>query len=225
MKEIILENIGKTYEKEKEDLEVLKNINLKIEPNEIHMILGKSGCGKTTLLRILGNLERADRGEVKNIQGKKIAFIFQEDRLMPWLNTYENIVFGLKKENIDEGKIEKIIEKIGLKGFEKSFPKELSGGMKQRVAIGRGLAMEPEVILMDEPFSALDYFTRMGLQEEIRNLARNETLTIIFVTHSIDEALILGDKITILKDGRVEKTFDNLKNSSNGKESILEILK
>lgn len=225
MKEIILENIGKTYEKEKEDLEVLKNINLKIESNEIHMILGKSGCGKTTLLRILGNLERADRGEVKNIQGKKIAFIFQEDRLMPWLNTYENIVFGLKKENIDEGKIEKIIEKIGLKGFEKSFPKELSGGMKQRVAIGRGLAMEPEVILMDEPFSALDYFTRMGLQEEIRNLARNESLTIIFVTHSIDEALILGDKITILKDGRVEKTFDNLKNSSNGKESILEILK
>ena len=147
--------------------EVLRNVQAVFPQNSISVILGKSGCGKTTLLRILANLESYDQGEISMDRDEKISFVFQEPRLMPWLSVFQNITFGLRKEKIDLEKIEELMNLIGLKKFEKAYPHQLSGGMQQRVALARALAYDPSIILMDEPFAALDYFTREAMQKEL----------------------------------------------------------
>lgn len=215
---------------------VLEGINLNIESNMITIILGKSGCGKTTLLRLLAKLEEATLGNISfyrdEVQVKpKIGMVFQENRLMPWLTVRENITFYLKKGN---NEIEdKFLKLMKLEKFSEAYPSQLSGGMAHRVSIARALAYEPDIMLMDEPFAALDYFTRSNLQGEIINLYEETKKGIVFVTHNVDEAILLGHRIIILdkgkviKDYRIEESYPrnlSLNNLIYIKEDILETL-
>ena len=204
---IELKNIHKTYTVDDRPLPVLKGIDLHIPENSITVILGRSGCGKTTLLRLVGELEQPDAGKIQFDADHKTAFVFQEPRLMPWLNVWDNVVFGLKKQKPDNKFIQDIIDTVGLKGFENAYPHQLSGGMQHRTAIARALAYGPSFIMMDEPFAALDHFTRNQMQRELLKLQQNSGTSILFVTHSIDEALLLGHKIVIIEDGIIKKDY------------------
>lgn len=201
-------NVSKIYTVEKEPVKVLNGINLNIPANKITVILGRSGCGKTTLLRLVSGLENFEQGEILGTDLMRKAYVFQEDRLMPWLSVKRNIKFGLKKEEVDPKNISEIIEMVGLGAFENAYPGQLSGGMKQRVSIARAFAYRPDFIMMDEPFSALDFFTREQMQKELLRIHHKTQCSILFVTHSIDEALILGDKIVILEKGIVKSEYE-----------------
>lgn len=204
MSGIELRNVQKAYEVDGRLLPVLQGIDLELPENTITVILGRSGCGKTTLLRLVGGLEKPDAGEIIFHTEHKTAYVFQESRLMPWLNVWDNVMFGVKKKECDKAFIQDIIRNVGLEGFEKAYPNQLSGGMKQRVAIARGLAYEPSFIMMDEPFAALDHFTRSQMQRELKELQAKRGASILFVTHSIDEALLLGDKIVMIENGQIK---------------------
>lgn len=204
---IELKNIQKSYPVDDHTLHVLKGINLHIPEKSITVILGRSGCGKTTLLRLVGDLESPDFGEIKFDAEHKTAYVFQEPRLMPWLHVWDNVVFGLKKQERDKTAVQNIIDTVGLKGFEKAYPHQLSGGMQQRVALARAFAYDPSFIMMDEPFAALDYFTRDQMQKELIRLQQSRGASILFVTHSIDEALLLGHKIAVIENGFVKREF------------------
>lgn len=181
-----------------------KNVNFETKKGEIIGVLGTSGCGKSTLLRVLSGLDADYTGTVK-ISGdtiksvhEKVGVIFQESRLMPWLTVKENISFGLRDSQKDE-KAQEYIKLVGLQGFENHYPKDISGGMAQRVSIARALITAPEVLLLDEPFSALDAFTKMQLQDLLLTIWNEYKSTMLLVTHDIDEALYLCDRIIILK--------------------------
>jgi len=186
----------------------LKEVTTYFPPNSISVILGKSGCGKTTFLRILASLEKFDNGEVSIDEKEKISFVFQEPRLMPWLNVRKNITFGLEKEKINDEKIDELMSIIGLERFETAYPHQLSGGMQQRVALARALAYDPSIILMDEPFAALDYFTREAMQKELIRIYQLKKKSIIFVTHSIEEAIAIGQNIYVFNEGKVHAQFN-----------------
>ena len=205
---IELKNIYKAYTVDQKPLPVLNGINLELPENKITVLLGKSGCGKTTLLRIVGGLESADQGEILFHVPHRTAFVFQEPRLMPWLNVWKNVVFGLNRQEIREADIQAIIDTVGLNGFEKAMPAQLSGGMQHRAAIARALAYRPSFIMMDEPFAALDYFTREQMQKELLQVQREQNASILFVTHSLDEALILADRIAVIKNGVIHAALD-----------------
>ncbi len=211
---IKLVNVSKFYTVEKESMKVLNGIDLNIPANKITVILGRSGCGKTTLLRLVSGLEEFDQGEILGTNSKRKAYVFQEDRLMPWLDAKKNITFGIHNKNIDNRKIDRIIETVGLKKFYSAYPRQLSGGMKQRVSIARAFAYDPDFIMMDEPFSALDFFTREQMQNELLKIHQTSKCSILFVTHSIDEALILGDKIVILEKGVIKSQYEIKEKSS-----------
>ena len=217
---INLKNIKKAYSVDDRIINVLNGINLQIPERSITVILGRSGCGKTTLLRLVGGLEEADEGEIEFNVAHKTAFVFQEPRLMPWQNVRDNVKFGLKKQEYDNNAIQSIIDMVGLNGFEKAYPNQLSGGMQQRVAIARALAYNPSFILMDEPFAALDYFTRNQMQKELLRLQHDCGASILFVTHSIDEALLLGHKIVVIERGLVKAEFNIEEN--NEERNLLE---
>ena len=204
---IKLVNVSKVYTVEKENIKVLDGIDLTIPANKITVILGRSGCGKTTLLRLVSGLETLDQGEILGVNSKKTSYVFQEDRLMPWLNVKKNITFGIQNKEIDNSKIDEIIEMVGLKKFYSAYPRQLSGGMKQRVSIARAFAYNPDFIMMDEPFSALDFFTREQMQKELLRIHQTSKCSILFVTHSIDEALILADQIIILEKGIIKSQY------------------
>lgn len=187
---------------------VLQNLDLCLDMNQITVVLGQSGCGKTTLLRIVAGLETADGGEVEFEEKTKTGIMFQESRLMPWLNVRQNITFGLKKKEIREVVIDHLISMTGLRGFEGAYPSQLSGGMQQRTALARVLAYDAAYILMDEPFAALDYFTRKKMQDELLKIWQENQKGVLFVTHSIDEALVLGHRIVILEEGKRKKEYD-----------------
>lgn len=206
---IELKDVKKSYRVNGRTLPVLNGIDLQLPENTITVILGRSGCGKTTLLRLVGGLEEPDGGEIHFYTEHKTAFVFQESRLMPWLSVWDNVTFGVKKQECDSALIQGIIHTVGLEGFEKAYPNQLSGGMQQRVAIARALAYEPSFIMMDEPFAALDYFTRSQMQKELLHLQRERGASILFVTHSIDEALLLGDKIVIIENGQIKSEITN----------------
>jgi NitT/TauT family transport system ATP-binding protein len=204
--------------------EVLNGVDLKIRKGEFVTIVGPSGCGKSTLLNIIAGLDRPDSGNVlvreavasNNALSTKRIMIFQEGALFPWLNVQDNVEFGLKiakmPKETSRQVADKYIEMVGLSKFSESFVYQLSGGMKQRVAVARALAMEPEVLLMDEPFAALDIQTRDLLHEELVGIHKATGKTILFVTHNINEAILLGDRVivlsSVLKDIKKEFRID-----------------
>lgn len=206
-------DISKSYTVNDSRIRVLDKLNFKAYKNDITVILGKSGCGKTTFLKLLASLEKLDEGEIIYDKKEKISIVFQEPRLMPWLNVYSNVNFGLKKRDISEKKTLRLIELVGLKSFEKAYPNQLSLGMQQRASIARALADDGSIILMDEPFASLDYFTRENMQKEVIKIYKEEYKSIIFVTHSIDEALIIGNRILIFEKGNIKKEYEILKES------------
>ena len=199
-------NLSKHFFIHDKRIDVLKELNLTIKKDKITVILGRSGCGKTTLLRLIAGLEGVSLGEINFKEQAKIGFVFQEPRLMPFLNVYENIVFALKKHEIDEVKIDRLISMIGLSDFKFAAVSQLSGGMSSRVSLARVLAYEANLILMDEPFAALDAFMRVSMQAEILKLQTGKT--IIFVTHNVDEALYLADEIILLEKGGMKSNYD-----------------
>ncbi|MBN3552845.1 ABC transporter ATP-binding protein [Fictibacillus nanhaiensis] len=184
-----------------QDTAGFQDINLSVKEGEIIGILGTSGCGKSTLLRVLSGLDQQYEGtiSIENGSNNQIGMMFQEPRLLPWLSVKKNISFGLEKEERNTEKYKTYLDLVGLTGFENHFPKDLSGGMAQRTAIARALITEPEILLLDEPFSALDAFTKMQLQDLLLSIWQKKKTTMILVTHDIDEALYLCDRIFILK--------------------------
>ena len=202
MQPILLRNLCKGFSLGEQFLPVLQGLNAEISPNGITGIIGSSGCGKTTLLRILAGLEKPDAGEICFPDRETVGMVFQEPRLMPWLNCRENLAFGMRKP-WDESKICSLLETVGLCGFEKAYPAQLSGGMQQRCALGRTLAIDPAIILLDEPFAALDAFTRADLQQELLSIQESSRKKMILVTHDIEEALFLSDEIFVIGQGQI----------------------
>lgn len=207
-----INNIKKNFKK----AEVLKGIDININKGELICFLGPSGCGKTTLLRIIAGLEKQNSGEII-LEGidisnfspakRKIGIVFQNYALFPNLNVYENIAYGLKnrkipKEEIDR-KVNEMLNIVGLQGSKTKYPSEISGGQQQRVALVRSLVLEPEILLLDEPLSALDAKVRESLREEIKSIQRKLNITTILVTHDQEEALTMGDKIVVFNEGKI----------------------
>jgi sulfonate transport system ATP-binding protein len=201
-----IQAVSKSFGSNGDGLLVLEDINLDILPGEFTCIVGGSGCGKTTLLRIIAGLERGYSGTVMlgdNLvvgPGLDRGLVFQEHRLLPWLTVQENVGFGISDLPVQERstRIEHYIDLVGLRGFERNYPHQLSGGMAQRVAIARALASCPQLLLLDEPFGALDAFTRIRMQQELLRIWRAQRTTMILVTHDIDEAIYLADRIVIM---------------------------
>lgn len=209
MSEILqIKDVRKWFNSEGKKLLVLDGISFDVKEGEFIGIVGPSGCGKTTLLRIIAGLEKQDEGEVL-LRGKPIkgpgqdrAMVFQDYALFPWRNVIGNILFGLEIRNIPKEealeKANRFIKLVGLEGFERSYPHELSGGMRQRVALARALVCEPEILLMDEPLSALDAQTRNVMQSELVRIWSEMKKTIIYVTHNIEEAVYMADRVVVL---------------------------
>lgn len=216
MSYIDIQNVSRTYQKKKQAFRALDQVNLKIDRGEFLCLLGPSGCGKSTLLNILAGFDKVSEGSI-TIGGTPVTkpsvkhvTIFQNYGLLPWRTVEKNVELGLESLSVPAAKRQEIAQKylelVGLKEFSQSHPAELSGGMQQRVAIARALAVDPEIIFMDEPFAALDALTRMKLQDEISAINRSQHKTIIFVTHDIDEAVVLADRIVIMtpNPGRIK---------------------
>ena len=204
---IEISGLCKSFHVDRRKLEVLKDLNLSVPANEITVLLGRSGCGKTTLLRLIGGLDRDYTGTISTPHNTRPAFVFQEARLMPWLTVAQNIAFGLKKKDIDPTEIQRLISLTGLEGFSEALPQQLSGGMQQRTALARALALDPGFILMDEPFAALDHFTREKMQQVLLDIHKQNRCGVLFVTHSIDEALAIADRIVILENHQAKKVY------------------
>ena len=198
----------------------LSDIDFEVRDNEFITVIGPSGCGKTTLLRIIAGLIPYDQGEV-TIDGRPVtgpgperAVVFQNFALMPWADIMTNVSFGLEIRGTPKEQCrataKELIKLVGLEGFERRLPKELSGGMQQRVGLARALAVNPQILLMDEPFGALDEQTRRLLQEELLSLWERERKTVVFITHSMDEAVMLGDRVMLMtpRPGRVKEMID-----------------
>jgi NitT/TauT family transport system ATP-binding protein len=201
---VTVRNVYKNYG----DVEALRDLSLDFPKGQLTSLLGPSGCGKTTLLKIIAGLLPATSGEVM-VNGKPVdgpgpdrAFVFQDFALMPWASVMRNVAFGLELRGVAKSEREAVAERyiaeVGLKGFEHSYPHELSGGMRQRVGLARALSVDAEVLLMDEPFSAVDEQTRRKFQEDLLGLVQNENKTFLFVTHSIEEAVYVSDQVAIL---------------------------
>jgi NitT/TauT family transport system ATP-binding protein len=203
---ITIQNLTKVFYKKNSSVVALKDITVEIKDGEFVCIVGPSGCGKTTLLRILAGLENPSTGSFTISQSKKNrplqSMVFQERGVIPWLTVEENVAFGLKMRKLSKEIVKErtdyYLKKVGLDKFAKLYPKELSGGMKQRVSIARAFANDPEILLMDEPFGALDEQNKFILQEELLNIWAETKKTVLFITHSIDEALLLSDRIFLM---------------------------
>jgi len=207
MSAVTIKNLSKVYDIKGKKVEALKGVDLHIDQGSFVTIVGKSGCGKTTLLRVLSGLEEKSGGNFA-FSSPKIGIIFQEPRLMPWLTVKQNMGFSLinnkDKEETDKT-VNKYLSMLRLSEFKDAYPSQISGGMAQRVAFGRTLCYNPELILMDEPLGALDAFNRRKLQNDLIEIFIQNKKTIIFVTHDVDEAIYLGQKIVVLDQGRVIK--------------------
>ena len=212
-----IDRLSKQYAVKGDALPVLDNITLTVNPGEFVSIVGSSGCGKSTLLRLIVGLEHDYQGEVL-LDGQRVVgtsldrgIVFQEHRLFPWLTVEQNIALGLLNAKLGEAEkaqsVREHIALVGLEGFETAYPHQLSGGMSQRVAIARALVSRPEVLLLDEPFGALDALTRAHLQQELHRIWQAEGITMILVTHDVEEAIYLGDKVVVMepRPGRIRR--------------------
>ena len=215
MKLLELKNLSKNYITKNKIIYALKNINLSINENEFIVLVGPSGCGKSTILSIIGGLEKQSNGDVIfNKKNPKVGYMFQEDTLFPWLTVYENCILGLKiqnnltKENVKY--VRYLLNKYGLLSFENGYPSELSGGMRQRVALIRTLAIKPDILLLDEPFSKLDYQTRIKVSDDVFKIIKEEKKTALMVSHNIEEAVSMADKVAVLSNrpSTIKKVYD-----------------
>ncbi|MBQ7264563.1 MAG: ABC transporter ATP-binding protein [Firmicutes bacterium] len=218
--EIKIENVSKSFvNPDKTSVTALENISLNVEAGSFVSLIGPSGCGKTTLLRAISGLGLADEGQIyvddEPVKGPGAdrGFAFQQSNLYPWLTIKENIAFGLKARGIYKEKksdVDEYIEMVNLKGFENSYPHQLSGGMNQRASLARALVGKPKVLLLDEPLGALDAFTRMNMQDEILKIQHLHSITMIMVTHDVDEAVYLSDRVVIMtpRPAKVEEVID-----------------
>ena len=203
---INVEHLNKQFIVDKQPMEVLRDITLQIEKGEFVTIVGHSGCGKSTLLKIMCGLVGYEDGTVERNghdvvgPGPRCGMVFQDHRLLPWLKIKDNVGFGLGHLSMEERseQVQKHIDMVGLRGFENSYPSQLSGGMSQRAAIARGLANNPTILLLDEPFGALDALTRIQMQKEILRIQQEQGTTMVMVTHDIDEAIVLGNRIVVM---------------------------
>ncbi|WP_024278404.1 ABC transporter ATP-binding protein [Xanthobacter sp. 126] len=221
MSVVQLESVGKSFmRRDGEQLEVLRNIDLDVPERSIVALVGASGCGKSTLLNIVAGLIPPDQGTVY-LNGQKssafkdwrtMTYMFQEDRLFPWRTTAQNIALGLEAAGMARAerrnRVMQVLELVGLEKFADSFPHELSGGMRSRAALGRSLVTEPSILLMDEPFSKLDPSIRTQMHDEVLRIAALRQMSVLFVTHDVEEAVVLANKIVVLmpRPGRVKET-------------------
>ncbi len=200
-----IKNLSKIYHNEKGEMLALKDISFSIKKKEFISVVGPSGCGKSTILTILAHILKKSQGEIKfNIENPKIGYMLQEDSLFPWRTVLDNACLGLEirkeKTEKNKNKVIKLLKKYGLGEFINSYPDSLSGGLKQRVALIRTLAINPDILLLDEPFSALDYQTRLSLSDDLKRIIKSENKTAIMVTHDIGEAISMSDKIVIISN-------------------------
>lgn len=200
-------HVDKVFQLDSGELQALHDIDLEVKEGEFVSVVGASGCGKSTLLKLIVGLEKCSSGEIQ-VGERKVCkpsldcgMVFQEARLYPWLTVEKNIEFGISDlvDKVEKKRrVEEHIELVGLRGFEKAFPNQLSGGMQQRVSIARALAGRPQLLLLDEPFGALDAFTRISMQNEVLRIWEHEKRTMVLVTHDIDESIFLSDRIVIM---------------------------
>jgi ABC-type nitrate/sulfonate/bicarbonate transport system ATPase subunit len=210
---VSLSHVSKSFQSTHSPLRVLHDLSLHVEPGEIVALLGPSGCGKSTVLRIVGGLEFPTAGTIEigtrpvTMTDERCAVVFQEPRLLPWRTVAANVALGANRRRDDQDEparelIRRLLERVGLAEFARSHPHQLSGGMAQRVALARGLAAEPEVLLLDEPFAALDALTRMQMQDLLMEVWSDSKPTVVLVTHDVDEAIFLADRVVILGNSR-----------------------
>lgn len=215
---VVVRGVHKFFQKKKEMLHVLDDVSLEVGEGEFVCFLGPSGCGKSTLLNMCAGFEAIDKGTIE-IDGQPVTgpdprrvFVFQEYGIFPWMSVWDNIAFGLGKRSFEEKHTiaQRYIDLVGLSGFERAFPMELSGGMKQRVEVARALAVDPDVLYMDEPFGALDSLTRLNMRSEIVRIWGEEKKTVIFVTHDIDESVQIAQRVVVLgaRPGRIKTIVD-----------------
>lgn len=202
-----LRDIGRRYQVAGQEVVALHDINVTLLEGSFTTVVGRSGCGKTTLLRILAGLTAPSEGTVGfGAVASRVGVVFQEARLMPWLSVFDNVCFGLKGSlgaEMIEMRCRAVLELVGLESFRTAMPSQLSGGMAQRVAIARALVMEPSLLLLDEPFAALDAFTRRAMQNELIDIWQKRRPTVVFVTHDVEEAVLLGQNVLELDQGRL----------------------
>lgn len=218
---VSFQQVGKVFATQGGELEAIREFNLDIAEGEFIAIVGSSGCGKSTLLRMLIGLDQAFRGRIQ-VGGKPIAgigsergIVFQEHRLFPWLTVAENIALGLVNEPLPaagkQQRVNEFIAMVGLQDFSQAYPHQLSGGMAQRVAIARGLVASPRLLLLDEPFGALDALTRQQMQDELLTIRERANITTLLVTHDVEEAIFLADRIVVMapRPGRIKRVVAN----------------
>lgn len=210
-----IKNLSKTYYTKEKEILVLNNINIKVDDKTITAIVGPSGCGKSTLLNIIGSLDKKTKGEIIfNNNKNKIGYMFQTDSLFPWLTVLDNCLIGLKirKEltNDNINYVKGLLNSYGLGEFINSYPSNLSGGMRQRVALIRTLAVKPDILLLDEPFSALDYNSKLTVSDDVYKIIKKEKKTTIIITHDIGEAVSFADRVIVLSNrpATIKKIFD-----------------
>ena len=220
MSDIVFTDVSRVFQRDGKDFLTLDRIAFDVRDREFVAIVGPSGCGKTTCLRMAAGLEFPTSGRV-SVGGKPVsepgpdrAVVFQQFALFPWKTVHENIDFGLRSKGLAEAqrreRIAKQVELMGLQGYESAYPHQLSGGMQQRVAIARSYVLDPDVLLMDEPFGALDAQTRIVMQEELIKLSRVNPRTVLFITHAVDEAVYLADRVVVMtrRPGRIREIVD-----------------
>ncbi len=215
---IEIKDLAKKFKVKKSEVVAFQNVDLTIREGEFWCFVGPSGCGKTTLLRVLAGLEMPTSGVLEITHNNKSnplnSMVFQEHAIFPWMNVWDNIAYGLKNRRLPSNKIKEVVDefviKTGLEKFAKAFPHQLSGGMKQRVSIARAFANDPEILLMDEPFASLDEQNRIILQQELLQIWESNRKTVVFITHSIDEAIFLSDHIMLMSGhpGGVKDVFE-----------------
>ena len=209
-----IKNINKKYYGKKQELVAIKDISFSVEEGEYLAIVGPSGCGKSTLLNIIGNIDMKSGGEIILKEGTKIGYMLQEDSLFPWLTILDNCLIGLKvRGEVSDDKIDyvkNLLNIYGLKDFMNNYPTSLSGGMRQRVALIRTLAMKPDILLLDEPFSALDYQTRLAVSDDVYRIIKDTGKTVIMITHDIAEAISMADRVIVLTDrpSSIKRTYN-----------------